>query len=127
MVRFQYDRRHYPPALVVNVRLANLAETIQEEIEAKIDTGAALSAVPHSLRDRLGLSTAEKVRARGPFDHRYQERVVYGLKLQVPWRQDRWIRVKALLTEGEWFLLGRNILNQFVLRADGPQGVFEIR
>ncbi len=125
-MRFSYDRRSIPPALNIPVAVSDLARRITREFRAKADTGAAMSAIPRSLTDELGLHVATRVSARGPFDRqaRYVEAVYLNLRL--PLDNAPWAIARVLVLDSPECLIGRDILNALVLHADGPSGEFSI-
>lgn len=125
-MRFAYSRGQYPPALVVNVVISNLERTFEISLEAKVDTGAAMSAVPRTIIPALRPEIAGTVRARGAFDRQSEERPVYYLRVTLPWQRSVSRATKMVVTEESCALIGRDLLNQFTLTADGPGEIFDI-
>ena len=125
-MKFKYNQNRYPPELALQVEVAGIQTGLRATLEAKIDTGAALSAAPRRLQTDLGLTEAGALWCRGPFEQESREECVCYVRVSLPIRPEIWTIERVLLVEGERFLLGRDILNRYVLHADGPRGVFEL-
>lgn len=123
---YNYSRAHSVPALIVPIRLYSLDLRSETTLSAKVDTGASASAIPLALRSELGLTLAGLVRARGAFDQDYSVRQMFYLKIELPWAAGIVRTAKVLLTDASECLIGRDILNEYVLHADGPKQEFVI-
>ena len=125
-MRQAYDRRYSPPALVLRVEVSDSGRLRKMDLEAKMDTGASISAIPHRVLADWDAGAAGLVTARGPFDARSVFRPLFRIWIRLPLLGAAWQPVRVLATEEDHFLLGRDILNRFVLHADGPRGVFDV-
>jgi hypothetical protein len=93
------------------------------EISGKLDSGADVCAVPEHLVAELVLPPIRAVRAAG-FAGVLQEAILYRVDLVIS--GIALPRVEALTTRRAYAIVGRNVLQRFVLRLDGPRGVFDI-
>ena len=119
-----YDTSVLPPAPFLPVWLASLAEDSESiSVQAKLDTGADLTAIPITLIDRLHLVPAGEIEVEG-FDGRHTTIQAYDINLQV----DQ-LKIVGLLVIGlveDYALLGRDVLNRLRLLLDGPSLITEI-
>ena len=129
-MKFEYSHDHKPPALMVKIEVADEDRNRKVELDAKVDTGAGVSLLPESSKDALELTKIYKplrpLRVHGAFDDDKEPRDQYYIQVRLPWRGDTWVSVRVALFKRPYFLLGRDLLNDDVLHAYGPQGVFEI-
>ncbi len=123
-MRVSYDTSWLPAAPVVPVRLASLAEHSETiTAQAKLDTGADLTAIPYALIERLRLMPAGEIEVEG-YDSRRATILAYDVSLQV----DQ-LSVNGLLVIGfaeDYVLLGRDVLNRLRVLLDGPALTTEI-
>lgn len=120
-----YDTRFDPPAPVAEVILTHpVADLISEPLRGKLDTGADLSVIPQQAVVALSLSPKGHVWARG-YDGTYAQRVVYYVKMTVEGHDVGVVRCIAM--DRRNVLLGRNVINRFILTLDGQQLQFELR
>jgi predicted aspartyl protease len=94
------------------------------EIDAKLETGADLCALPESVVAALDLSHDRVVRAAG-FAGIMHEVPVYRADLALDGQ--RLVHVEALVTKRAYGLVGRNVLRRLIMRIDGPGEKLEIR
>jgi predicted aspartyl protease len=92
---FPYDADYTPPAPVLPIRVVTPGKRSKSETTRS-----------HRMRGLLGHST--------PVD-------VYGVTIEIAGHSFKQIRVIAVRDNAEEPILGRNVLNQLVLRADGPE------
>jgi hypothetical protein len=123
---FAYSRGQRPPALLATLGVSDLRGDNEFAVEAKLDTGAAMSAIPSSILERLKPSVAGTVQARGPFDQHSRRRPTYFVRLRFPWAAGETRTSLVVATESAYGLIGRDILNGVVLHADGPQETFTV-
>ena len=123
-MKVAYATSVHPPAPFLPVRLASLAEHSDSiSIQAKLDTGADLTAIPAALIERLHLVSAGEIEVEG-YDGRRATIQAYDVNLQI----DQ-LTVVGLLVIGfgeDYVLLGREVLNRLRLLLDGPSLTTEI-
>lgn len=118
------SRAFDPPAPMVPVHLRAPDGLDTAEVEAKVDTGADLCAVPERLIAELDLPPVREVRAAG-FAGVLQQVPVYRVDILL---DGDWLKqIEALATRRAYAILGRNVLRHFVIRIDGPKGQLEIK
>lgn len=117
-----YDSRIKPPAPFVEVWVTNLTSQITRTARAKLDTGASITVIPDSMVGELGLYAMSEILAFG-FDRTGFWRKIYLISLQV---QEYSFPVEVVSSPREDVLLGRDILNQFIITLDGKAQTFEM-
>ncbi len=122
---WSYDRNYTPPAVVVPVEVLHPTSAASAgPVSGKLDTGANITVLPQSLVTGLQL----RPRARGwtrSFDASYSHRSVYYARMVVEGLDLPAVRCVAAARSD--VLLGRNVLNHFVIKLDGPALLFELR
>lgn len=119
-----YSRVYSPPAPVVTVTLFDaVTGSERAKLEAKLDTGADVTVLPESVIAQLALVPRAKAVLRG-FDGRASTRLVYYVGMRVMGVTLPAVRCVTATRTGA--LLGRNVLNRFVITLDGPGLVLEI-
>jgi predicted aspartyl protease len=122
-VKRTYSRAWHPPAPAVSivVRAPRRAEALT--IEAQIDSGADICTLPTSVIDTLGLPRVRVVRVAG-FSGLPKECIVHAADFEI-----EGTRLEALDVVGTartYLLLGRNFLEHFVVKLDGPRLTLEL-
>ncbi len=114
-----YDAsRCTPPAPVARVTLHHLNhEKINADILMQIDSGADVTLWPRSAVELLGIVGRGKRYQLIGFDGSTSESEAVRVVLDFLGRR---FRGQFLLTDQEMGVAGRNVLNQLVLRLDGP-------
>lgn len=107
--------------LPVVVRSPGGTET--RHIEGKVDTGADICALPDSVITDLDLPPVRAVRAAG-FGGVLQETLLFHVDLEIVGRRSK--HVEALSTRRPYAIIGRNILQQFAIRLDGPKSTLTV-
>jgi len=113
-----------PPAPVLRVVARAPLGADTRQLEAKLDTGSDVCALPESVIEDLDLSPVRIVRARGFFGPP-TEMVVFRVDLEVEGMS--FVRVEALATSRSYAIIGRNVLRRLVVMLDGPRSQLQIR
>ena len=119
-----YDHAFNPPAPVADVTIANpVARTKRCMLRGKMDTGADITVIPDKLVLPLGISPKSRVWTRG-YDGTFTRRPVYYVRLSL----EGFIiaSVRCIATNRSDVLLGRNVLNRFLIILDGKNLKFEL-
>jgi hypothetical protein len=95
-----------------------------KEVEAKIDTGADISVIPEELRKELRLKPRGIIYTRGPFEKESKRCPTFYITLSINLSFSFELEVISLHQKN--FLIGRDLLNQIVLHANGPSEFFEL-
>lgn len=120
-VRFNYDSVRDPPAPVLPVRLAPPGEEPSYSLIALVDTGADTTVIPQEVATRLRLPRVGEIGVRGVGGVR-QRATVYVVMVEVAGFRAP-VEAIALGQEG---LIGRDVLNRWVVTLRGPQQVMEV-
>ncbi len=120
----EYDTQFTPPAPVAAVIVAHSTRGTNAALSGKIDTGADCTVLPESLVSQLGLSAKGRIWTRG-FEGTYSHRPIYYVQMRVEGFNVPVVRYVA--SPRRDVLLGRNVLNRFVLLLDGPNLLFSLR
>ncbi len=115
-----------PPAPVARVTLRNAATgQIQREVPLLLDWGADVTLLPRGATDAIHLEAApgrqyelESFDGARSFAPVVQAEVVFLGKI---------FRGQFLVSEQEWGVLGRNVLNSVAILCDGPHLLWEER
>jgi predicted aspartyl protease len=116
---YPYDADNFqPPALVVDVELVhpNAKDKRRVTKKAQIDTGADGSVIPATLRDDWDLNKADDVITVDCHNRRTSE-PTYNIRIVVNGLVSKIVEVT--LVDGEDVLLGRDILNELKMCANG--------
>lgn len=90
----------------------------------KIDTGADVTVIPEALAVRLGLVVQRHTWA-GSYDGAITRRPNYYVQIKIGDAVMRLVRCVGV--NRTTVLLGRNVLNEFVVILDGPNLTFEMK
>lgn len=121
----RYDDSYTPPAPFVDVLVmhpSGVGKT--ESMRGKLDTGADLSAIPERLATQLQLPARGTITGRD-YKGELTTHVAYNVLLEVA--GVRLDNVKVVATPRSDVLLGRNVLNQFIITLNGKALTFEMR
>ncbi len=119
-----YDHDIEPPAPFLQVLVHPPAHPdVARSIRAKLDTGADVSAILASLVKELHLRPESRLLIEG-YDLRLITLNTYYVALVVA--QARFRRLEVIAFPEKYILLGRDVLNHFYARLDGPELVFDL-
>ncbi|MDQ7821141.1 MAG: retroviral-like aspartic protease family protein [Armatimonadota bacterium] len=117
---FPYDTRRTPPAPVLPVRLGRPQGEPAAAVAALVDSGADITVLPEGLARVLGLPQVSEVTVRGVAG---TARVpVYAAELEAAGTR----RIVEVVEVGAEALLGRDVLNGWVVTLDGPARVLRL-
>jgi len=120
-----YDKTFDPPALCIDVTVANtLNRRKRATLRALLDTGADITAIPGGQVDLLDLYARNRLQLEtvdGTTSIIYTYNVTFTMgDLVIP-------RLEVILTGLDLAIVGRDVLNQLYLRLDGPTQQFTIQ
>ncbi len=109
----------FPPAPVARVILRN-SQTSQtvSDISLLIDSGADVTLIPQTAVDELGITTDAEHYELQSFDQHIS--TVHSANLELLFL-NRTFRGKFLISDQEFGILGRDILNHVSIVLDGPR------
>ncbi|MDQ7830016.1 MAG: hypothetical protein QN122_06030 [Armatimonadota bacterium] len=118
---FPYDARRSPPAPVLPVRLGPPRTEPATAVAALVDSGADITVFPEGLPQALGLPRVSEVTVRGVAG---TARVpVYAAEVEAAGRR----QIVEVVGLGGEALLGRDLLNRWVVTLDGPRRTMHLR
>lgn len=121
---FPYSNTYRPPAPVIPAVISSLDDPTRSVThEAKIDTGADITTVPMFLIDPLNLVPAREVLAIG-FNNTDARRLTYYVNLHLAGYD--FFPIEVMSSAGNDFLIGRDILNEWVLTLDGKNRTLKV-
>jgi hypothetical protein len=95
------------------------------DFDAKLDTGADMTLVPTKVRKLLSIPVTSWMHSSGALGNTWRTTVpIFYIRIRVA--GGTWTNIKASETQRDYVLLGRDILNQYILTAHGPEGWFEL-
>ncbi len=120
----KYDDALNPPGLIVDIVVRSLAAPSRSvQTRAKLDTGAGITVIPPSIVEELQLESQGMV-VMVAYDDTATERETYLVTLEFLGYVFETARV-AVAPRGD-MLIGRDILNRFVMTLDGKAQTFEM-
>jgi predicted aspartyl protease len=120
-----FDPSFTPPAPVAAVVVIHPVSSVNSGVmRGKLDTGADLTVIPEALVTQLALSARSHVWARG-YDGTLSQRPVYYVRFTLEGHELPAIR--CIAADRRNVLVGRNVLNRFVINLDGPNRRFDLR
>lgn len=123
-MKFKYSYDVFPPGLILPVYVSSIGTKDGKEVEAKIDTGADISVIPEKLRKELNLPPRGVIFVRGVFDRKLKAHPSFFVTLSI--NHSFSFDLEVISSPRKYFLIGRDLLNQIILHADGPSELFEL-
>ena len=119
-----YDQSVHPPAPFLDVVLRHpVNPQVTQTLPAKVDTGADISAIPLSIVDEFNLSRASTIPVEG-YDGQLSAVPTYAIGLSIA---DTYLgRLEVISIPEIYVLLGRDVLNRFYTRLNGPDLTFHM-
>ena len=114
------------PVAVVNVRHPASSRKANRDVKCLLDSGADVSGMPIHLLNRLGIGADIIPEVVWDYDDRPREQEFSWVTISLPGKKCGPIKV-ARLSKTAVPILGRDVLNQFVVTLDGPELVCEIK
>ncbi len=120
-----YDTGFHPPAPVADVTVAHPVTGLGSgTLRGKLDTGADVTVIPTRLVALLQITPKGHSWTRG-YDGTYARRLVYYVRMSVEGFELPTVR--CIATDRTDVLLGRNVLNRFLITLDGKNLVFDLQ
>jgi hypothetical protein len=120
-----YDSSFKPPAPVADVTVSHpLSGLRRRALRGKLDSGADTTVLPERVVLQLGLTPRGHVWTRG-FDGTYSRRSVFYVRLRV--ESFDLPSVRCVAADRTTVLVGRNVLNRFLLILDGKHQTFDLQ
>lgn len=120
-----YDHSFNPPAPVAEVNIIHpVTGANSGTLRGKLDSGADVTVIPEMLVAQLSLTPKGRVWTRG-YNGTYSRRPIYYVRLimegfELP-------IVRCVTAERANVLLGRNVLNRFIIALDGKNLTFDLK
>ena len=121
---YSYSKQYRPPAPVLELSVLHPQNPNNlTQVTGKIDTGADITTIPETLLLHLGIPPCREVIAIG-FDDVETRRRTYLVNLSIAGVTHPFQEVMA--TSGNQVLIGRDLLNQWIMTLDGPNAHLDI-
>jgi len=124
-MNYQYDNYHHnPPAPVINITIHIPGDSTKHvKIDALLDTGADITCLPRSIIKALGAERASVYNVAGINGSSIGSADGYFLEFEIAAKK----RIYEVIAVGDEPILGRNIINEFIIELQGPIKKLEIR
>ena len=121
---FRYDTQVMPPAPTVKTQVINPLTEETSHLPGKLDTGAAMTVIPRDIVTALHLEQMGDVLCQG-YDGVETSRPLYYVALEVTGYHISMVEVTT--SPRRDVLLGRDVLNHFILTLNGKDLSFELK
>ena len=121
---YRYDTSKDPPAAYLPVRMTNPDTGASIRLPAKIDSGAAMSVLPPTAVVDLALEPTGDILASG-----YGRKVALLPTYSVTFEVENYTLqdIEVTVSPREDVLLGRDLLNHFILTLNGKDLTFDLK
>lgn len=118
-MQYRYSSRFslWPPAPVVTIQVAASAQSRQVAVPALIDSGADGVMLPVSVHQNLGLASADPALVQGAVGPML---AMPAFQAYISLEQGQPLKTEVTLWQNPYAILGRDIINDFVVTLDGP-------
>lgn len=119
-----YDKSQDPPALMLPVTISKAGRTLpRRTAPALLDIGADISAIPKAFLSPLKLHPVGRILFEG-VEARQTVVFTYAIRLKIA---DLVIpRLKVVVTDFDFAVIGRDVLNRFYMLLNGPELTFDL-
>lgn len=116
--KWHYSHKYSPPAPVAAVTLAS--QRAMSKGQALIDTGADITVISKAKADEAGISNQPPISLVLMKSHEYTGLApVFEVKLKLG---DKIVEITpAIATISDEVIIGRDVLNKFIIKLDGPR------
>lgn len=119
-----YDFSLNPPAPITDVVVAHPTKGVSSVLRGKLDCGADITVIPENLPMQLGMTPKSHIWTKG-YDGTYSLRPVYYISLVI--EGFNLASVRCIATNRANVLVGRNVMNRFIITLNGKALSFDIR
>lgn len=120
---YSYSRRFWPPAPFLEIRVAAAAQSRPATVPALVDTGSDVTSIPLTVAQALQLRPLGPAEVEGVAEGQI-EREMFRAFLSIGAREP--VGLAVIGWHENIALLGRDILNHYVITLDGPNQTFTI-
>ena len=120
---YSYSGDFSPPAPVLPLECSSPVSRSAVDVVACIDSGADVTVVPRTIVSQLGLRRTEITMAAG-FDGPPAEYPLFSVLIRIPGKEP--VYARAIAWNGDYALLGRDVINGWELVLDGPGGTLTV-